>query len=341
MKTLKFALIGAGFWSRYQLAAWRELAGAQCMAICNRTQSKAKTLADEFSVPHVYDQIDTMLDREELDFVDIVTDVDNHPRHVQQVAARGLPVICQKPMASSLAQATEMVDACRGAGVPFQVHENWRWQRPLRELKAELDRNLIGRVFRARIDYINSFPVFENQPFLKTLETFIIADMGSHILDVARFLFGEASSLYCQTARVHPDIQGEDVASVHLRMPSEAMVSCHLSYASRVERDHFPETFVLVEGDKGSLELGPDYWVRTTTEEGTRSRRVAPPHYAWADPRYALVHSSIVECHRNLLHSLRTGEPSETSGEDNLKTMELVYRSYESQARNAVIPLTS
>ena len=46
-----------------------------------------------------------------------------------------------------------------------------------------------------------------------------------------------------------------------------------MSYASRVEHDRFPETYVLVEGERGSVELGPDYWIRVTTAQGTH---VAP-----------------------------------------------------------------
>jgi D-apiose dehydrogenase len=61
---------------------------------------------------------------------------------------------------------------------------------------------------------ISGFPVFNNQPFLKELEQFILTDLGSHTLDTARFLFGEASSLYCQTRRIHADIRGEDVATI-------------------------------------------------------------------------------------------------------------------------------
>ncbi len=71
---------------------------------------------------------------------------------------------------------------------------------------------------RARIDYANSFPVFDNQPFLKELDHFILTDIGTHILDVARFLFGEASSVRCQTRRMRRDIAGEDVATVMMEM---------------------------------------------------------------------------------------------------------------------------
>ena len=49
-----------------------------------------------------------------------------------------------------------------------------------------------------------------------------------------------------------------------------------MSYASRLEQDRFPETFVLVEGERGSVALESDYWVRTTTSKGTFAERHAP-----------------------------------------------------------------
>ena len=337
MKELCFAIIGTGFWARYQLAAWRELPGARCIALCNRTRAKAEALAKEFGVPAVCEDAEEMLQREKPDFVDIITDVETHSRFVHLAAAYKTPVICQKPLAPSIAEAEKMIAACAAENVPLSVHENWRWQTPIRELRKVLDSGVIGSVFRARIDYCNSFPVFNNQPFLKTLEEFILADMGSHIFDVARFLFGEAACLYCQTHQITPGIMGEDAASVMLRMHSGATVTVNLSYASRVEHDRFPETFIHVEGTLGSVELAPDYWLRITTQRGTETRRCPPPVYGWADPRYALVHSSIVACHSDLLQSLQTNTVPETSATDNLKTLKLVQAAYDSARGNCAV----
>ena len=339
MNELRFAIIGTGFWARYQLAAWREVPGAKCVALYNRTRAKAEVLARDFDVPAVYDDVEQLIQHEKPDFVDIITDVDTHSQFVHLAAAHHVPVICQKPLAPSVAEAEKMIAACRSGAVPLSVHENWRWQTPIRELKKVLSSGVIGPVFRARIDYCNSFPVFDNQPFLKTLEQFILTDMGSHILDVARFLFGEAARLYCQTHRVHRDIKGEDAASVMLQMRDGATVAVNLSYASRVEHDRFPEAFIFIEGGEGSVELAPDYWLRVTTKTGTTARRCPPPYFAWADPRYALVHSSIVACHADLLNSLRNHIAPETSAEDNLKTLRLVQAAYESAARGQAVPL--
>jgi predicted dehydrogenase len=290
-------------------------------------------------VPKVYDDAEAMLDSEKLDFVDIITDVDTHAPFAIMAAERGIPVICQKPMAPDLATAEKMVATCRERGVPFIIHENWRWQAPIRALRRAMVESEIGKPFRGHILYANSFPVFEQQPFLKELEQFILTDMGSHILDVARFLLGDATRLYCQTSRVSPEIKGEDAATVMMQMGDGVTVTCELSYASRLEHERFPEAYIRVECEKGSVELGPDYWVRVTRGNQTISSRHAPPRYDWAEPSHDLVHASIVPCNANLLHSLRTGEPAETSGEDNLKTVRLVFAAYESAATGRAVEL--
>src|SRR5881409_3373876 len=139
MKKLRFAIFGAGFWANYQLPAWRELPGVECAAIYNRTLAKAEKLAERFGVTAVYDDPEKLLTTEELDFVDIIADVDTHSRFVHLAAKHILPVICQKPMAPSLEEAGKMVATCRRARVPLFIHENWRWQAPIRQLKRVLD----------------------------------------------------------------------------------------------------------------------------------------------------------------------------------------------------------
>jgi predicted dehydrogenase len=340
MNNLRFAVLGAGFWSRYQLAAWREVGGVECVAVCDAVRAKAEARAREFSVPRVYESAAELLRQERLDFVDIISSPDTHRELVHLAAQHQIPVICQKPMAPSLADAERMVEVCRDAAVPFFVHENWRWQTPLRRLKQVLDEGQIGTPFRARLDMISGFRVFINQPFLRELEQFILSDLGTHILDVARFLCGEAQSLYCQIQRIHKDIKGEDVATVLMKMGGQTTMLVEMAYAENaLERERFPETFAFVEGDKGSVELAPDFWIRVTTQAGTWARRCPPPRYAWADPAYDVVQASMVPCLANLLQALRGHGPAETTAEDNLKTLRLVFAAYESARTGQVVCL--
>jgi len=123
MSRLRFAMFGTGFWAHFQLAAWKELAGAECMAIYNRTRSKGERFAKEFDIPAVYDDPEELLRRERPDFVDIVTYPFTLSRFVKLAAKHKVPVISQKPMAPSVAIAEENLKACHEAGVPYFIHD--------------------------------------------------------------------------------------------------------------------------------------------------------------------------------------------------------------------------
>lgn len=95
---LRFAVIGCGFWSQFQIAAWHELEGVELVAVYNRSVEKARDTALKFGVPHYYDDIKELIRNEQLDFVDIITDVDTHARFIELALEHDVAVICQKPL---------------------------------------------------------------------------------------------------------------------------------------------------------------------------------------------------------------------------------------------------
>lgn len=341
MKTLRFAVLGAGFWANFQVPAWMELEGVELVAVADRNKSKAEALARKYNVPSIYDDALSLLEKERLDFVDIITDVDTHALLTEAAAKKGIAVICQKPMAPTLSAARQMVAVCQQHHIPFFIHENFRWQTPIRKLKSLLDNGTIGNVFKARVTFCSGFPVFDNQPFLAELEEFILTDIGSHILDICRFLFGEADTLLCHTKSVNPKIKGEDVANVLMKMSSGMTCYAEMSYASILAYESFPQTFILVEGEFGSIELTKNYQLRLTTRKSNELITAAPPSYPWANPEYALIHSSIVDCNRDILYALKGIAQAETTGADNLETVRLVHASYASAKRNQLIDMKS
>ena len=339
---LRFAIFGAGFWARVQLAAWREVGATECVAIYNRSRDKAEAFARDLGVPAVYDDAEKLLHEVKLDFVDNITEVGGHKPLSLLCAKHRIPCICQKPLAASLKDARRMVAAFANAKTPFFVHENWRWQSTMRALVDTLRSGVIGTPFRGRFTMISGFDVWANQPALRELEQFILTDLGVHLLDTARACFGEAQSVYCQLHKtLAPAVKGDNVATLLLSMGrAQTSVVMEIAYAKTpLERECFPQTLAFVEGPRGSIEVADDYWLRVTTKRGTQSRRHAPPRYAWADPRYDLAHASMVPCHRDLLAALRGEKPGETTGADNLKTMELVFAAYESARREQVVKL--
>ncbi len=340
MDRLKFAVFGCGFWSKFQIGAWSELEGVELVAVYNRTFSKAQKIAEYFNVPRVYDNPEELFSQEKLDFVDIITDVDTHAHFVEMAVRYGIKhIICQKPMAPDFETASQMVRVCSDAGAKLYIHENYRWQAPVRRFKEIIDSGVIGKPFKARVTFLSGFPVFDNQPFLKELDHFILTDMGSHVLDVCRFLFGECNELWCQTKAVTPGIRGEDVAVIMMEMKNGMPVYTEMSYASIIEHDTFSTLNILVEGEKGSVFLGPKFEIRTTTRQGTDSEIVTFPAYSWADPDYIVNHESCIHINRDILNDIKGMTKAENSGNDNLETVRLIWASYKSAESGKKIKL--
>jgi predicted dehydrogenase len=287
----------------------------------------------------VYDDAEEMLKNEELDFIDIITDVDTHEKYTLLGAKYGKDVICQKPLAPSYESAKRMMEATRKAGVRFYVHENYRWQPQFRRVKEILDSGAIGKAFRCETAFITAFPLFETQPFLAELEQFALTDQGSHQFDVLRFLFGEAQTIYCEKQTVNPDIKGEDVTTSLLKMENGVICIQKISFSSPLEKEIFPQTTLLIEGDKGSIRLDAEFEISITTPEGTTKEVVPMRAYPWQTDRLKPEPPSIVDINQNILNDMLGLGKAENTGDDNFKTVQLVWAAYESANSGKVIQM--
>ncbi|MDF9796556.1 putative dehydrogenase [Catalinimonas alkaloidigena] len=338
-KTKRFAVIGCGFWAQYQIAAWKELPEAELIAVCDQDCRKAIQTAEKFGAKRYYTDARQLFENEYLDYVDIITNVETHAEFVKMAAEFGVAAICQKPLAPDLETAKAMVQACNKAEVPLFVHENFRWQAPIRKVKEIMQSGKVGEVFKGKVAFVSAFPVFDNQPFLAEIDKFIIADIGSHVLDIARYLMGEVDNLRCLTRRVNPKIKGEDVATLLMEMRSGAHCLVEMSYASILEKEAFPQTLILLEGSKGSIRLEHDYVIKVSSEKEVEMIRVAPPVYDWVNLDYNLVQSCMVELNGDFLKAFQEGRLAEITGTDNYRTMQLVYAGYESAKSGKVVKI--
>jgi predicted dehydrogenase len=244
-------------------------------------------------------------------------------------------------MAPNFGDAMRMVTTCREAGVKLYIHENYRWQAPIRRFREIINSGVIGTPFKARVSFLSGYPVFDNQPFLAELDKFILTDMGSHVFDVTRYLFGEVRNVWCQTRAITPGIKGEDVAVAMMEMKNGMPVYTELSYASVVEHDSFSTVFILAEGEKGSIYLGPGFEIKTTIRGKTVSEVVKFPGYKWADPDYIVNHESGIPLCRNILADMLETGKAENTGDDNFETVKLVWACYESAATGRLIEMDS
>ena len=331
MTDLRGGLIGCGFFARNHLYGWQHVEGADIVALCDLDHPRAQAYAEEFGIRAAHSSAEEMLESESLDFVDIVTQPATHRELVELAAAHGTHVICQKPLAPSLEEGRAMVRACREAGVRFMVHENFRWQTPMRAMK-EATKGL-GDLFYGRVAFRSAFDVYTDQPYLATDERFIIYDLGVHLLDLARFFMGDVNKLYCRTQRANERIRGEDVATITLELESGATCVVEMSYFSKLEEELFPQSLPHLEGTGGSATMGPNYQLTRVGGEGVTRRHVPPSTFPWSTSPIEVIQESVVAIQQHWADCLRHDREPETSGEDNLKTLELVFGAYESAER--------
>lgn len=339
MARFKGALIGCGFFAVNQMHGWRDLADVEIVAICDRDPERLRIVGDDFGVERRYQSAGAMFADGGFDFVDIATTVGSHRALVELAASHSIPAICQKPFAPTLEDAKAMVAAAQTAGIPLMIHENFRWQTPILAVKAVLDSGAIGDPFWGRVSFRSGFDVFSGQPYLAKGNRFIIEDLGIHSLDIARFLFGDASRMTARTRRINPDIAGEDVATMLLDHDNGITSIVDVSYATKLPQEPFPETFVEIDGSKGTLRLGKDYKLIVHGPDGTTDTVVAPNLLPWASRPWHNIQESVALIQKHWIERLATGHEPDTSGHDNLKTFALVEAAYLSAKRGETIAL--
>jgi len=330
--TRRGVLIGCGFFARNHMLAWRDLADVTIVAVCDLDPAKAAAFAEEFGA-RAYGDAAQMLKEVRPDFADIATTVSSHRSLVELAAGHGCAVICQKPFAENLIDADAMVDACKRAGVELLIHENFRWQAPIRRIAELIDRGAIGQPQFLRLNFRHAFDIYANQPYLAQVEDLALSDVGLHLFDVARRLFGEVTRISCETQRLNPNVTGQDAFLAQMRHASGAVASVECSFFSHYAPDRFVQTLALAEGDKGSIELGDGYRLRLHRQGESLEEVVEPPIPSWGARPWNLVQDSVIAFQQHVLDVLAGRAKAQPSGADNLETLRLTFAAVQS-ARN-------
>ena len=324
-KQFRIGLIGAGMVSRHHLIAWADIPDrARVVAIADPSRENAARRADEFSITQIYADADAMFAATELDAVDIAAPRQFHAALVRLAAKRGLPVLCQKPLAPDLQQAIELAAAVRNQ-TRLMVHENWRFRGYYRDAAAWLREGRIGDVRQAQLTLLTSGvlpgadglrPALERQPFMRGEKRMLVAEVLIHHLDTLRMLLGPLRVTAAGLSRTYSEMAGEDGAVIQIRAESGGTVTVFASFAAH--------GFPAVQVDRLDI-LG-----------ATGSIRLDGPHLvcsgcAPAEKHYDLAVEYQGSYNRTIAHfvqSLRDNTPFETAPEDNIETLRLVEDCY-------------
>ena len=223
------------------------------------------------------------------------------------------------------------------------IHENFRWQSPMRKLKGVLDSGAIGKPTWARIAFRTGYDIYAVQPYLHQAERYAILDVGIHVLDLARFFLGDVERVSCETQTRNPRERrrghGDHHDAPQIRRGQRRRMQHGVAHRPRPVPGN-------AGGDRRRARLGLGRpGPRRACDLGAAPRATldfGSPLLSWTSQPWHTVQESVLRTQEAILRAWRAGKDPESTGDDNLKTYALVEAAYEAarQGRAVTPPST-
>lgn len=249
MAELSVAILGCGGIANAYAQALQQISGARVAAVVDPDETSRSRFADEtgaaaFASAEAMPDVDTVL---------VLSPPNTHESLTCSLLARGMHVLCEKPLAPTLAAADRMLAAARAADRRLMMGSKFRYTPDVTEARALLDREVCGDV----VLYENVFcsHVDMTQRWNSTPEVSgggVLIDNGCHSVDLARYLLGPLAKVQVQFGRRVQELPVEDTARMLFQSQSGALGSIDLSWSVHKQTD----AYVRIIGTRGTLEIG-------------------------------------------------------------------------------------
>ena len=336
-RKLGYAIVGLGGYGLGRIIPQlRDCAHSRLAAVVTGDRAKGVRVATEHRLPatsvYSYADFDRIRDDPSVDIVYVCLPNAQHAEFVIRAARAGKHVMCEKPMAVSVAECEAMIAACRKADRKLMIGYRVHFE------PTNLEAVRLARAGAAgKVRYVRSEHGFvQRDPSVWRLKRALsgggsLMDMGIYSLQAARYMTGEEP--IAVTARESTDrrdprfTEVEDIIDWTLEFPSGAIASCQSMYSAA-------QNHVLLMGDTGRIELEPatryDGNHMWTGQDG-REREVTPPPGP-GKTQFAGQLDHFADC------VVRGREPI-VSGEEGLRDMRIIEAIYRSARENRTIPL--
>ncbi|MCX8109161.1 MAG: Gfo/Idh/MocA family oxidoreductase [Verrucomicrobiae bacterium] len=215
MKTLNVGLLGCGFMGRTHANAYRRLTNffdseyqPVLKAVGDMNEEKAKAFAQRWGFETVETDWRKLVEREDIDLVDICLPNNGHAEVAIAAAKAGKMIICEKPLAMNGQQGEQMVRAVEKAGVPNLVSYNYRRMPAVTLAKKLVDEGRLGRVFHYRAKFLQDWTISKDLPQggdalwrldVKVAGSGVTGDLLAHCIDTAIWLNGPITEVCAMT----------------------------------------------------------------------------------------------------------------------------------------------
>ena len=171
MKKLNIGLIGYGFMGRTHANAYKQVKQffdteyePVLKAVCARTEDRVKAFADNWGFESYETDWRKLIERSDIDAIDIVTPNSSHAEIAKAAADAGKMVLCEKPLAMNGAEGKEMVDAVESKGLPNMVWYNYRFLPGVTLAKNIINDGKLGRIFHYRANFLQDWTISTDLP---------------------------------------------------------------------------------------------------------------------------------------------------------------------------------
>lgn len=338
-RDFRVAVVGCGRISKNHFDALAKVDGLTLSAVCDIVPERARAAGEAQGVPWFTDYED-MLQRAECDVVAVCTPSGLHPRHGIMAARAGKHVVSEKPMATRLDEADQLVNVCDEQHVQLFVVKQNRLNPPIQLLRRAIDKGRFGRIYLANTTVFWTRPqdYYDQAPWRGTWEFDggAFMNQASHYVDLIQWLVGPVESIVAKTATLARRIESEDTGAAVLRFRNGALGVLQVTMLT------FPrnlEGSITILGEKGTVKIG-----------GTAVNRVETWQFADYDDDDKLVEAASTNppnvygfghqgYYRNVLAVLRGEAEAETDGRAGRKSLELILGIYESARTGCEVPL--
>jgi len=189
MKKVRVGLVGSQFISTIHAEALKRVPNAELFAVLSPTGTHAEEFARKHGVRHAFRELDKFL-ATEVDMIALGCPNDLHCEITEKAARAGKHVVCEKPLATSLAEADRMIEACRKAKVKLMYAEELCFTPKYVRLKRLVDEGAIGRVYMVKQCEKHDGPHSAWFWDVNRSGGGVTLDMGCHAFEFFRWLLG-------------------------------------------------------------------------------------------------------------------------------------------------------
>jgi predicted dehydrogenase len=332
-------IVGAGGIVNYaHLPAYKK-AGFKVVGVIDKNRAQAEKTAREHGIPKVYASTDELLADPEVRFVDVAVYPDVQPAIVEQVTAAKKHLLCQKPFADEYAKAVRCVDLAQKANVKIAVNQQMRWDAGIRCARLLMDDGWVGTPLYATIQ-VHCKTDWSLWPWIYAGKRLEVMFHSIHYIDSLRYLLGEPNFVFTSGTRA----PGEKTSAETKTLTTweydpglQVLIDvCHSTWTDD------PYAIFRIEGTEGVIKgtIGLMYNYPSGRPDTLEFMSKRNPGY-WFSARLDTmwIPDAFVGPMASLMRAVEDDSEPETSGRDNLRTLQIVFAEYKSMAeRRAVRP---